>query len=169
MSSISINNKIKLFTKEVKENYKKKEGKDLEPTYDNMTTLGKTILTRIPELVENRKQDYKTFNYVAWKWYESILKRFDNEHHFWIDSWSDNYQVVVVKMLWLGKEYQIAYGVEDSPFKSAKRSDGTKYKTDVRVDNLGEKLVNEGMRAYAKLASRITGLFIHLWLEGDNN
>lgn len=141
----------------------KQDLKEKEKNFDSINTkkalyqIGKILS---PKVAEKRKQGYKEFSYVSWKWYEYILTKFD-ENHFWeLSNYSDNYKMVQVKMSWKDKSYSGWYAVEDSAVST---------KTGKPIDNLGEKCVNEGMRCYAKLASRVTGLFLDLWLEGSND
>lgn len=132
--------------------------------WKHMYRLGKLILANVPDISETRKQDGRNFKYVAWKWYEYILRNFD-ENAWWEISNANEYRVETL-LIWNDKISHASYGVEESPFKKDKN---TGQKTNERVDSKSEKTINEGMRCYAKHASRKTGLFLHLWYEGSNN
>lgn len=124
--------------------------------FEHLYKLGRLIAYKVPEIIEVRENKY---NYVSWKWYEFILKKLDNSFWWELTKWSDNYDLVQCKIVWKGKEYYNWYGV----CEPMKKKDGT------LLNTKGETLVNENMRNFAKLASRATGLFFHLWIEGDND
>ncbi len=157
---------IDSFIKTFIDNYKEKKDKEFDPTFDNLYKLGKIIENQVSDIIDSRNQKGKDFKYVAWKWYEYILRKFDKDFWFELSDYSQDMTMVKMTINWFGKQYSGWYGVEDSPFKTDPR---TKEKLNERVDNKGEKLVNEGMRGFAKVASRATGLFYHLWIEGGNN
>lgn len=156
---------IDIFYKDFIDSYKSKnENKDFNPTYQNLYTLGKIIEQKIPDVIDKREQYGKnktiTFKYVSWKWYEYILKKIDSNFWWELIDYSDNYQMVKIKIIWLNKEYSGWYAVENSAIKK---------ETNEPLNNLGEMVINEGMRCFAKVCSRATGLFMHLWYEGGNN
>ncbi len=151
---MNIKQKLDLFIKEIKDNEDKHK-----ITFNNLYTYGKKMEVEIPDLVETVKLKGKEYKYVSWKWYEYILRKLDPNFWWELTEWSANYQVVKCKIKWLGNEYVAAYAVQDSP----KLKD-----SEQPLNNLGEMLVNEGMRCFAKLCSRQTGLFFHLWIEGKN-
>ncbi len=147
--------KIDMYLKEIQgqENFK--------ITYNNLYTLGKKIEQEVPDIIDKRKQgSYKEFKYVSWKWYEYILRKLDKDFWWELEAFSENYKMVKCKITYLGKEYSAWYAVEDSAVSR---------ETKQPLNNLGEMVVNEGMRCFAKLCSRATGLFMHLWIEGTND
>lgn len=165
MSSLTTKQKIDSFIKDLNINGITK-GKDFKKEdFNHLYVLGKKIEHDIPDVIDKRKQ-YGSgaknieFKYVSWKWYEYILRKIDNDFWWELTNYSDNYKMVKVKIIWLGKEYSGWYAVEDSAIKKD---------TKEPLNNLGEMVVNEGMRCLAKICSRATGLFLHLWLEGSND
>lgn len=149
--SLNTKQKIDAFIKDFKEN---KENVDLKK-YKNLYNLGKVLESKLEkEIVEIRENRYK---YVTWKWYEYILRNIDADHFFWV-SYADEFRVEVT-IQWLGKEYKGSYGIDEISISS---------KTGKPNNTISEKTINEGMRCYAKIASRVTGLFLHLWYEGVN-
>ena len=125
--------------------------------WEHLYKLGILIEAKVPEIVETRERRFK---YVSWKWYEYILKKF--EPNFWweLKDFSPNYQMVKTELKWNNNTFSSWYAVGDSALNS---------KTNKPLNNLGEMAVNENMRGFAKLASRSTGLFLHLWYEGEND
>lgn len=132
--------------------------------WKHMYNLGKLIASNVPEIIEVRRQQGKEFSYVSWKWYEYILRKFDNKA-WWEISHADQFRVETT-LIWNGEISKASYAVEDSAFRTDPK---TKLKTNERLNNISEQTINEGMRCYAKHASRKTGLFLHLWYEGGNN
>lgn len=160
METLTTRELIDSFIKQFMKDYKEKKGQEFEPTFDNLYKIGKIIETKVPDIVEVRKQKSREFKYVAWKWYEYILRKFDNEFWFELTGYSDNYQMVQITIKWKGKVYSGWYAVEDSALAK---------ETQKPLNNKGEMVVNEGMRCFAKVSSRATGLFYHLWIEGGND
>lgn len=175
MSSIKVKESIDTFYNSFADSFERKN-KEFNASFNNVYKLGNLIEKNVPNIIDKRTQYGKSgnnteFKYVSWKWYEYILKKLDSDFWWELVEYSPNYQMVKVKIIWLGKEYSGWYAVEDSPLKKDKDKKPIKLPdgTYEKVKNFGEMVVDEGMRCFAKLASRATGLFLHLWLEGGND
>lgn len=164
MSSLTTKQAIDSLLKEVETNGIV-NGKKLEKdNFNHLYVLGKRIEQQLPDVIDKRKQyginKQIEFKYVSWKWYEYILKKLDKDFWWELTNYSDNYKMVQITINWLGTKYSGWYAVEDSAIKK---------ETKEPLNNLGEMVINEGMRCFAKICSRKTGLFFHLWLEGTND
>lgn len=140
-----------------------KEGKiEIQKIRDKFYQVGKQLQTGIQGLVDTRNIRGRNYSYVSWKWYEYILRKIDGEHDHWVYN-DTEYGAVYVAINWLGKEYKGFYGADKAKFAGEDINRTTPLKT------TGERNADASKRGYAKLASRQTGLFWNLWLEGGNN